>query len=261
MIAERGRGRGGVAGVLSSLQGRCRRSRRGGRILPRDAPKVTDSARFPSPSRDSVTSRKAGAARVAEGDGFCHEVSQGRRIPAGFRLPRVLSRHPDGGAAARLPEGDASCRETARGRQDPPAFFSFGRFRDKPSGQLPRGCPRGTLLAARLLEGDRTHLLSSPSDASVTSRPDSCRETAQRGRILPRGIPRVTDSARFPSPSRALAALAAQPASHAPLARKRPASKGGPPTQNYARVLELTGSARRRGKKKCKRRTRCTRPR
>lgn len=154
MIAERGRGRGGVAGVLSSLQGRCRRSRRGGRILPRDAPKVTDSARFPSPSRDSVTSRKAGAARVAEGDGFCHEVSQGRRIPAGFRLPRVLSRHPDGGAAARLPEGDASCRETARGRQDPPAFFSFGRFRDKPSGQLPRDCPKGTDSAAERPKGD-----------------------------------------------------------------------------------------------------------
>lgn len=97
---------------------------------------------------------RAAAAGAAEGDEFCREASQGRRIPAGFRLPCGFSRHPDGGAAARLPEGDASCRETARRRQDPPAFFSFGRFRDKPSGQLPRELPRGTDSAARCPKGD-----------------------------------------------------------------------------------------------------------
>ena len=165
------------------------------------------------------------------------------------RLPRETPRGTD--SAVRCPKGDGFR----------PISVSLARSHDTPMGELPRGCPRGTLLAARLLEGDRTHLLSSPSDASVTSRPDSCRERCRGGRILPRDAPKVTDSGWFPSPSRALVAPAAQPASHAPLARKRPASKDGPPTQNYARVLELTGSTRRQGKKKCKRRTRCTRPR
>ena len=176
------------------------------------------------------------------------------RCCRGFEQPaRQMPQEP--------PRGTDSAAERPKGDGFRPISVSLACSHDTPMGELPHGCPRGTLLAARLLESDRTRLLPSPSDASVTSRPDSCRESCRGGRILPRNAPRATDSARFPSPSRALAALAAQPASHAPLARKRPASKGGPPTQNYARVLEFTGSARRQGKKKCKRRTRCTRPR
>ncbi len=132
-----------------------------------------------------------------------------RRCCRGFEQPaKQVPQEPPRGTdfAMRCPKGDGFR----------PISVSLARSHDTPMGELPRGCPRGTLLAARLLEGDRTHLLPSPSDASVTSRPDSCRESCRGRRILPRNASRATDSARFPSPSRALAALAAQPASHAP---------------------------------------------
>ncbi len=208
---------------------------RGRGRLPRETPRETDFA-----------------AERPEGDGFrlvSVSLARFRDIPPG-KLPRGRPRETP--PAARLIEGDRA----------PAGFFSLACFHGIPTGQLPRGAPRVTPPAARPLEGDglRPHLVSLAHFHGT--RQKSCRGTPRGRRILPRGIPRVTDSARFPSPSRALAAAAAQPAPHAPpLARKRPASKGGPSTQSYARVLELTGSARRRGKKKCTRRTRCTRPR
>ena len=99
---------------------------------------------------------------------------------------------------------------------------------------LPRKPPRETDFAAERPKGDGFRLVSvslarfrdippgklprgapratvfarfpSPPRAFTASRQDSCRETARGRRILPRGIPRVTDFARFPSPSHALAA-------------------------------------------------------
>lgn len=153
------------------------------------------------------------------------------------------------------------CRETDRGRQGSGWFFSLACFHGIPTGQLPRDCPRETDFAARHPEGDGFR----PISVSLARFRD-----IPAGK-LPRSAPRVTPpAAKHPKGDEfrpiSISLARSRGTRHStgaarPLARKRPASKGGPSTQNYARVLELTGSARRRGKKKCKRRTRCTRPR
>ena len=105
------------------------------------------------------------------------------------RLPREPPRETD--FAAERPKGDGFRLVSV----------SLARFRGTPVGKLPRGCPRATPPAAKCPEGERPHLRVSPSRASVTSRRASCRGTPRGRRILPRGIPRATDFARFPSPS------------------------------------------------------------
>ena len=158
----------------------------------------------------------------------------------------------------RMPEGDASCRETVRGRGPAPALFSLAGFRDRPAGQLPWIVPRVTVFAMKRPEGDGFRLIS-VSLAGSRGTP--------MGK-LPRGCPRETLLAArhskgdgFRPVSVSLAGFRGVPRGAVSRTRKRPAPKGRPPTQNYVRVLELTGSARQQGKKKCKRRTRCTRPR
>ena len=224
---------------------------------PQGLPREKARARSFLPRGVSRQAGGAAAMRVLKGDGFCRGAPRGRRIPPDFRHPCRLSWHPDGRAATRLPKGDASCRETAQGRRPAPDLFSLAGSRGRPAGQLPRIAPRVTVFAMKRPEGDGFR----PISVSLTGFRD-----VSEGR-LPRGCPRETLLAARPpkgegprpffSPSRAsVASRGEQPA-----ARKRPAPKGRPPTQNYVRVLELTGSARQRGKKKCKRRTRCTRPR
>ena len=108
MIAERGRGRlpretpretdfaaerpKGDGFRLVSVSLACFRDIPPGK-LPRGRPRVTPPA-----------------ARPLEGD----------RAPPAPGLPRMLSRHPDGTAAAKRPEGDGFCREASQGRRISP---------------------------------------------------------------------------------------------------------------------------------------------
>lgn len=122
------------------------------------------------------------------------------------------------------PRGTDSAVRCPKGDGFRPISVSLACSHDTPMGELPRGCPRGTLLAARLLEGDKTHLLSSPSDASVTSRPDSCRRSRRGGDGFCRGTPRggrISPDFRLP---RALSR-------HSPLSRHRI-----PPSTQKARL-------------------------
>lgn len=204
-------------------------------VLPRKPPRETDFA-----------------AERPKGDGFrlvSVSLARFRDIPPG-KLPRGAPRVTV--FAARCPKGDGFR----------PIPVSPACFHGIPTGQLPRDCPRETDFAARHPEGDGFRPIpvslacsrGTPMGQAAAERPEGdgfCREASQGRRIspdfrLPRAFPWHPPLSRRRTP---------------PLARKRPASKGGPSTQNYVRVLELTGSARRRGKKKCTRRTRCTRPR
>lgn len=104
-------------------------------------------------------------------------------------------------AAVRMPEGDTSCRETVQERRAPAGFFSLACFHGIPTGQLPRDCPRETDFAAERPEGDGFRPVSVAFGLS-------------------HGTRRSASAAR-------------------PLARKRPASKGGPSPQNYVAYSSL----------------------
>ena len=191
------------------------------------------------------------AARHPEGDGFrlvSVSLACFRDIPPG-KLPRGRPRVTP--PAARLIEGDRA----------PAGFFSLACLHGIPTGQLPRDCPRETDFAARHPEGDGFRLVS----VSL-----ACFRDIPPGK-LPRNAPRETDSAARHPKGDGFRPISV--ASGRSRGSRRSAGAARPPstqkarlerrafTKNYARVLELRGSARRRGKKKCKRRTRCTRPR
>lgn len=152
---------------------------------------------------------------IAEREVRARRRCRGFEQPA-RQVPRNAPRETD--FAAERPEGDGFRLISV----------TLAHSRGTPVGKLPRGCPRATPPAAKCPEGERPHLRVSPSRASVTSRRASCRGTPRGRRILPRGIPRATDFARFPSPSRTSATSRRVSCRGTPRGRRPPPAPGPP---------------------------------